>query len=401
MSAGEMRERTDFDVAIVGGGLVGLALAAALARSGLAIALFDRGPLVVDHPASAGDDWDSRVYAVSPGSASFLHAIGAWSRLDPERIAAIESMQVRGDDGGSLEFSAYEAGERALAWIVEHRALAAPLVRLVRCCSNALDVRAPAALRALVWRDDRVVLETDDGSRASARLVVGADGLHSWTRAQAGVPGQALSYDQRAIVANFRVEVAHRGCAFQWFFDDGSVLAWLPLPGERVSIVWSARDALAEELLALEPADFEARVAAGGRGELGAMSLLGARAAYPLSHLALDSVVAPRLALVGDAAHGVHPLAGQGMNLGFGDVAALARILVERGPISDVGSALLLRRYASRRRASVAAMHATTHGLTRLFATRGRVVRRLRNAGLSLIDALPPIRRALAQPALR
>ena len=388
----------DYDVAILGAGLVGMALAAALARQGLGVALLERSALAAfDGPAGA-EDWDQRVYAVSPGSAEFLRGLGAWQRLTADRIAAIEVMDVHGDSEGAIAFSAYELGERALAWIVENRALAAALVEVVRTATH-VDVFAPCEPNAVAWSADAAQVTLADGRTLSARLVVGADGVRSWVRREAGIAREPQSYGQTAIVANFAAERAHRGRAFQWFIEGGGVLAWLPLPGRRISIVWSAPDALAAELLALDAAPFAARVGAAGGLALGALTLVTPPAAFPLSFLKLRSVVEHRLALVGDAAHGVHPLAGQGVNLGFGDAATLAGVLGARGPVADAGARILLERYARKRALPVLSMQVVTDGLVRLFGQPG--LRLLRNRGMTVVGKLATVRRLLAQPALR
>ena len=391
--AGEGKRR---DVVIAGAGLVGLALAAALARVGLSVALLDRtqGASPVDP-----DTWDARVYAVSPGSAAFLQRVGAWQALSCERIQAIESMRIMGDRGAVLSFSAYELGERALAWIVEERALRAALLPAVHVAG--IEYVSGAHFASLAWSASEGTLVLDDGRRYSASLVVGADGLNSWVRHAAGILAEPRSYGQQGVVANFECELPHLGCARQWFREDGSVLAWLPLPGRRISIVWSAPDALARELLALAPDALTARVAEAGDNVQGAMRMITPPAAFPLQSLRLPATIAHRMALVGDAAHGVHPLAGQGVNLGFGDAQALAGVLAERGPVADCGAPILLERFARRRAEPVLAMHAVTDGLVRLFGPRTPWLRTLRNAGLAAVDRLPLAKRALAQPALR
>ncbi|MGE5169667.1 MAG: UbiH/UbiF family hydroxylase [Rudaea sp.] len=384
------------DVLIAGAGMVGLALAAALAQRGLGVWLLDRG----EAEATAGiDGWDPRVYAISPGSIAFLEGIGAWQRVPAQRIEAIESMRIVGDGGATLDFSAYELGERALAWIVEERALRAALLEAVRV--PGIDFVAGARFASLAWSAADGTLTLDDGRRISARLVVGADGLHSWVRKAAGIVAEPKPYGQQGVVANFECELPHHGCARQWFRDDGSVLAFLPLPGRRISIVWSAPDALARELMALSPEAFGARVADAGASVLGALTLITPPAAFPLLSLRLPTSIAHRMALVGDAAHGVHPLAGQGVNLGFGDAQALASVLAERGPVGDAGAPILLERFARRRAEPVLAMHTVTDGLVRLFGPRTPWLRALRNAGMSAVDRLPVVKRALAQPALR
>ena len=387
-----------YDVVVLGGGPVGLALAAALGRDGLAVALIDRAGLLAFDAEPGADDWDSRVYAISPGSAEFLSGLAAWQRLPPQRLAPIETMEVCGDHGGAITFSAYELGERALAWIVEHRELCATLVEAVRCCPG-IEVMAPCEPSALSWHADGAFVTLADGCRLSARLVVGADGIHSWARREAGVRQEPRPYGQTAVVANFACELAHRGRAFQWFIEGQGVLAWLPLPGRRMSIVWSAPEALAQELLALDAVALSERVARAGGQALGALARITPPGAFALSFLRLDSIIAPRLALAGDAAHVVHPLAGQGVNLGFGDAAALAAVLGSRGPVRDIGAPILLERYARQRAQPVLSMQIVTDGLVRLFAAPA--LRAIRNRGLNTVNAFGPIRRLLAQPALR
>lgn len=431
------------DVLIAGGGLVGLALAPALARGGLTVAIVDRKPLAdpaskvakwgsdshfrgtgklgsdsklpgataADDPGASGKfesdphfpgacesapDFDSRIYAISPGSARFLESVGGWP---PERLEAVEAMRVEGDAGGTLAFSAYDLGERALAWIVEERALHAAL--LPRLAAAGVRVLAPSAFASLDFVGDAGRLTLADHSIVEARLVVGADGLRSWVRGAAGIAATPRPYGQTAVVANYDCEDAHRGIARQWFLRGEGILAWLPLPGRRVAIVWSAPEALAAELMALAPADLAARVAAAGAHALGRFELITPPAAFPLNYLRLPAIVAHRLALVGDAAHGVHPLAGQGVNLGFGDAEALARVLAERGPVADAGAPILLDRYARLRAEPVLAMQTVTDGLARLFDADPRWLGRLRNAGMSAVDRIAPVKRSFAQPALR
>ena len=390
--------RPDYDVLVLGAGPVGLALATALSRESFSVALVDRAPLpVFDGPAS-DEDWDARVYAISPGSAEFLRAIGAWQRLPGERLEPIETMDVRGDADGAIEFSAYELGERALAWIVEHRELCRVLVESART-GGRIETFAPAEPASIAWRADAGLLTLAEGRVLSARLVVGADGVRSWLRRAAGIEREPRPYRQTAIVANFATERAHRGRAFQWFLQSRGVLAWLPLPERRISIVWSAPEALAAELAALDPTSLAVRVAEAGGKALGALTTITPSASFPLSFLRLPSVVAHRLAFAGDAAHGVHPLAGQGVNQGFGDAATLAGVLAAGRATGDFGTPVVLERYARKRAAPVLAMQFVTDGLIRLFEPPA--LRRLRNSGMRAVGALGPLRRLLAQPALR
>jgi ubiquinone biosynthesis UbiH/UbiF/VisC/COQ6 family hydroxylase len=318
-------------------------------------------------------------------------------------VTAIEAMNVTGDAGARLGFSAYDLGERALAWVVEERALRAALLPAVYEAGVTVIGNAPFV--GLEWsaEEARLIVAPDAGSPVSlaARLIVGADGIRSWIRGAAGIVAEPKAYGQTAVVANFACARAHHGVARQWFQSDGGVLAWLPLPERRMSMVWSAPDTLAAELLALAPEALALRVAAAGDHALGDLSLLTPAAAFPLALLKLPTTIAHRLALVGDAAHGVHPLAGQGVNLGFGDAQALAAVLAERGPVADAGAPVLLERFARRRVEPVLAMQTVTDGLARLFGPDAPWLKSLRNAGLAAVDRMPAVKRLLAQPALR
>jgi 2-polyprenylphenol 6-hydroxylase len=388
----------DHDVLIVGAGLPGLALALALRGSGFTVALIDRQQPAVDDAAP----WDTRIYAISPGNAHFLHAIGVWSRMDRERLTPIETMRVFGDRAGAqLDFSAFDAGERALAWIVEQRELMAATLAAWADADLPETIYADSPPLALLRERDGSSVKLEDGTLLSARLVVGADGLRSWTRSQAGMGGNLRAYGQTAVVANFATELAHHGRAWQWFQPDGGILAWLPLPGRRMSIVWSAPEAKAQELLALTDGELAAAVAAAGASVLGRLELLTPRASFPLTFMRLASPVAPRLALIGDAAHGIHPLAGQGLNLGYADVEVLAGILRERGAIGDPGSNLLLGRYARTRALPTLAMQAVTDGLWRLFNAQQALPGVIRNRGMAVLNRLPMVKSILMQPAMR
>jgi 2-octaprenylphenol hydroxylase len=389
----------DCDVLIVGAGLVGLALAPALAACGLQVALADRAPVTSPEPPSTDGDWDTRVYAISPGSAALLRSLGAWQSLPAERILPIETMRVTGDDGAVLNFSAYENGERALAWIVEERALREALVPLVMAAG--VTILAPRCIASVSWTEASGDVRFEGAGDIVARLIVGADGARSRVREAAGIAALPRPYGQTAVVANFASERAHHGRAYQWFRDDGGILAWLPLPGRRISIVWSAPESLARELLAMDPATLALRVAAAGAQALGGLECITPAAAFPLSFLKVPTTVAHRVALVGDAAHGVHPLAGQGVNLGFGDVEALAGALRERGPVVDAGAPVLLQRYARRRAGPVFAMQSVTDALAHLFRIRAPWIRSARNMGLAAVERTPMARRLLAHSALR
>ena len=386
----------DFDVVIVGGGLVGASLALALKAAGLKLAVLEARP---PQPLSDDADWDSRVYAISPGSAEYLARCGVWQGLDLARMNRVEEMRILGDDARSrLDFNAYDAGLRELAFIVENRQLQNALWRTLQG-ESAVEIIAPAMCKVLAFTADAAQLELSDGRTLSARLVVGADGADSWVRAQTAIAVAVRRYRQMAAVANFATDRPHRDVAFQWFRRDG-VLALLPLPGDRVSMVWSTADEHAAELIRLAPEELAAQVAGASQGVLGGLNMITPAAAFPLRLQRVRQLVLPRLALVGDAAHNLHPLAGQGVNLGFRDARELARVLVQRGSQTDCGDYSLLRRYERARREDIAAMQSATDALQRLFNNDSPGLARLRNFGLRLTDRQPRLKNLLVQHAV-
>lgn len=376
-----------YDVIVVGGGLVGASLALALERAGKSVALLEGRP-----PRLEGleQGWDARIYAVSPANRRFLESLDAWPGA--ERLGAIEAMDVRGDAGGRIEFAASDAGEPALAWIAENRWLLAALWR--RLAASGVDCLTgvlPQTLRADALGAE---LELEDGRRLSAALLVGADGANSWVREQAGLDVSVKPYRQSGVVANFDCERPHGGVARQWFLG-GDILAWLPMAGNRISMVWSSSDP--EHLLQLSPAALAETVAAAGGQALGKLATITAAAAFPLRLIQPQRVVAERVALVGDAAHTVHPLAGQGVNLGFQDAEQLAALLAgER----DAGDWMLLRRYERQRREAVKTMQLGCDGLFQLFQAKAPGLPWLRNAGLNLTNCLKPLKRQFARQAI-
>lgn len=381
-----------FDVVIVGGGLAGLALAVGLRDSRLSVALVEgRVPV-------RPEGWDARVYAISPANARFLARIGIWQHLDRQRMEPVRRMAVAGDAGGQLDFSAYDSGVEELAWILEASLMQCELWESAKRQSN-LQLFCPARPAALSMADNAARLSLEDGRQLDARLVVAADGADSWTRRAAGIEVDFKPYGQHGVVANFTTGQPHRGTAFQWFRDDG-ILAWLPLPGNRISIVWSTPQKHAEELLALPAADFSAAVAAAGDQRLGALEMITPPAAFALRLMRAPHTVQPRLALIGDAAHAIHPLSGHGINLGFQDAAVLAECLRQRPGHVDCGDLALLRRYERARIGDVMALQGVTDGLQRLFGASLPPLALLRNAGMNLTNHFPVVKDALVRYAL-
>lgn len=380
----------DFDIVIIGGGLAGASLVAALAESGLRLALMERKP-----PVAPGPDWDSRIYSLTPASTAFLDRIGAWRRLEAERVTPIYDMRVFGDDGRSrLDFSAYESGVLQLAATVEsgrlHHALWQGFER-----QRNLSLLCPATPSELRRRGDCVEIALEDGNMVTAKLAVGADGADSWIRRAAGIEARSGNYAQLGVVANFACKRAHRNIAYQWFRRDG-VLAYLPLPGRRISIVWSTPEAHARDLLALPSEALCRRVSEAGEDALGTLEPLTPPAAFPLSRMVADRMAQGRIALIGDAAHVVHPLAGQGVNLGLGDAHSLADLL-RQAP--DPGDRLLLRRFERARAEDILALRWVTDALFRMFDANHRIAARIRNIGLNLTQSNPVIKSLLARRA--
>lgn len=388
-----MRAEAHFDVLIVGAGLSGASLACALRGSRLRVGVLERQ---LPTPVAA-DAWDARVYAISPANVAFLQRCGAWEHLPPERIVAVEKMDVRGDAGGALAFSAYECGMQALAWMVESSRVARELWETLRRQPN-IELLCPATPVCLTVEPEQARVQLDDGRQLTAALVVAADGVNSWVREQAGMAADIRPYGQMGVVANFACEKPHFGTAFQWFRADG-VLAYLPLPENRMSIVWSTPQAHAEALLALDAEAFCARVAEAGAQRLGALSVLTPPAAFPLRWMKAQSMAAPRVALLGDAAHAVHPLSGHGINLGFQDAQALADILLALPAFRDCGEPSVVQAYARARAEETLLVRGMSDALQRLFEARPAAFSFLRNTGMSLVGALPPVRSALARYA--
>ena len=381
-----------FDVLIVGGGLAGLSLACALRDTRLKIALLESSP----PQPSAG--WDARVYAISPANAEFLQAIGVWKHLDGERISPIAAMKIVGDSGAKLDFSAYETGVGELGWVLESSLMSCELWESVKRQAN-LTLLCPAVPNAIKMGEKSVELRLAEGQVLSTKLLVGADGGDSWVREAAGLQAIATPYGEMGLVANFECEHPHRGIARQWFRDDG-VLAWLPLPGNRISVVWSTPDVHAGELLALPAEALALRVASAGGDALGSLKLLTPASAFPLRLLRVPQTIGSRVALLGDAAHGIHPLSGHGINLGYQDAKALAALLAATPEWQDVGSERLLQRYQRARREETLLVQYTTHTIRRLFRETLPGMRPLRNLGLGLTNALPVVKNALVRYAL-
>jgi ubiquinone biosynthesis UbiH/UbiF/VisC/COQ6 family hydroxylase len=382
----------NFDLIVVGAGPVGLAVAAA--ARGLSVALVANAGRA---PAPVSGVLDARVYTLSPGNVSFLRDLRAWQSVASERVTPVHGMRVFGDRGAKIEFDAYRAGVPELAWTVEDGVLQDALWGAVDARENMV-VLAPAECTELIFDSKKALLKLRDGRELTAALVVGADGASSFVRQQAGIPIKTNDYAQAAVIANLECEKPHANIAYQWF-QGGPVLALLPLPGRRVSMIWSLPEEDAEMLLQLEPDALCRTVESATAGALGAISVVTPPRSYPLRRLSAARMAGERVALAGDAAHVIHPLAGQGLNLGLQDARALAAALAGRGP-RDAGDERLLRRYERTRAEPILAMDLMVDGLFRLFGADSEPLSRLRNAGLNLSGRLPVLKNILIRHAM-
>ena len=390
--------KADYDLIIAGGGMVGSTLACALSDADFKIALLESAPLERIRP---GEESDLRVSAVNRASQRIFAAVGAWSGMTAWRVSPFRDMRVWDAGGfGQIHFDSATLGEPLLGWIIENRVIQYALLERVRQLP-AVDLLCPAALET-AWPEDaggwRVRLT--DGREFTTRLLVGADGAQSKVRELAEIDTRGWSYHQKALVANVRTAEPHQETAWQRFLPTGP-LAFLPLHDGRCSIVWSTTPEQADQLLALDEYNFAQALTEAFERRLGEIVQVGPRGAFPLRLQHARAYVKPGLALIGDAAHVVHPLAGQGVNLGLLDAATLAEVLLDGLAAGhEVGALRVLRRYERWRKSDNLPMLGIMDGFKRLFGNSLPPVRLLRNLGLNLTDAAGPLKNALARRAM-
>ncbi len=386
-----------FDVIVVGAGMVGAALALALGRHDFQVALVDAHAPQLDW---SQEGYDIRVSAITRASQNLFASLGAWSLMQAERISPYRDMHVWDAGGdGVIHFDSAEIGEPDLGHIIENRVIVKGLHSCLAGQSNVTPFwpRQPTSLSIT---DSHAQLVLEDGTALQARLLIGADGARSWVRRQAGISVKGWDYDQVALVTWVKPEKFHQETAWQRFLPSGP-LAFLPLTDGYCSIVWSTSPTHAAQLQAMETERFAQELQAAFENKLGKIEVIGPRAMFPLRSFETQHYVLPRLALVGDAAHTIHPLAGQGVNLGLADMASLVQVLLEaRQQQRDIGSEKILRRYERWRRADNRSMLLAMDGFKRLFSTDHALLRWVRNQGLNLTDKTQPIKRLIMQQAL-
>lgn len=391
-----MRRRTPAcDVLVQGAGLTGLTAAVALARRGLAATVVDQR-LPGDW---SGGDYRLRVVSLNRGSEAALRRLGAWNRLPGWRAAAVRGIEAAdGHDGPVVTFDAADAGEPHLAHIVENDLALAALMDVAR--SAGVQFREPAAVADWATTDDGLSVRLTDGSEVAAGLLLGADGADSAIREHAGIGVTASDYGQQGVVATVTGHEHHGAVARQRFLPGGP-MALLPLPDGRCSLVWSLPRTEADELMQADDAAFRDALDAAAGGWLGGVRAVGERARFPLRRLHAERYIADRVALLGDAAHVIHPLAGQGANLGIADAVTLARLLgdsVERG--RDPGGRAPLRRFERARRGENALMQLAMDAFHHGFTSDSAVLRGLRRTGFRATARLPLARRLFMRQAM-
>ena len=396
------------DVVVIGGGITGKACALGLAQLGLQT--IEIAPdLSQTVAAPQGAQWGQRIYAFSPSTQKLLAHLQIWDALDHSRMQSVRDMRIYGDRGeksDQLHLSAFEAGTPQLAWIGESNLIEHTLDQASRF-QNKLE-RIKDVLEKIVVDEHGSTLHLKSGGMIRAQLVIAADGANSPIRSEIGITSSEESYSQSAVVANWTCTYPHLETAFQWFLPGGDIVAMLPLPGKQVSMVWSTSSENAAELLKLDQVQWLDRFTSIANGainkQLGELTLNSIPAAFPLRKVRAKRFIgpeaSPKVVLIGDAAHVMHPLAGQGLNLGLRDVAVLLNIIGKRESFRAPSDIVLLRRYERQRQGDTSALLWVTDKLKKLFSASSNTERQLRNWGLGLVNKSHFIKQRLIERAL-
>lgn len=403
------------DVIVLGAGIVGKAAALSLARQGLKV--IHIAPDLDTNSAqktaqNAENSWDSRIYALSSSSQELLKDLQVWDEIPSNRVQPVRDMRVFGDSGNeadSIHFSAFQGTVPQLAWIVESGQIEQAIdlaTRFQTGIQKVIDLTTN-----IQTSEDDVTVTTNSGQQFSAKLLIAADGANSKVRQQLDIQTSMDDYNQTAVVANFNCTMPHLQTACQWFLPGGDILALLPLPNQRVSMVWSTSATNAEKLKNLcveNPNAFCQSVTSAAHGnvlkQIGELSLITPAESFPLRRIWAKNIIGPmdkpKIILVGDAAHAMHPLAGQGLNLGLRDISTLSKILQERESFRSINDRVLLRRYERSRQGDTQALLSTTHSLQKLFSNNKDQIKGLRNLGMKILNRSSFIKRQLILKAL-
>lgn len=375
-----------FDMIVVGAGLVGLAAAVAMHQQGYHVALVDR-----QNPQkllSNDNNWDVRIYAISQKNIHFLTILGIWQQLDATRIGQMQGMEIWADASKEpLKLSAEDIHAKDLGEIIEASALTKVLLENVQTLNIPTFFEVNVENLTVSPEQSQLIFKNPQGKpiTISADLLLAADGSQSWVREQCDFSVKRSAYAHHGLVANFKAEKNHQNIARQWFLKDEAghvqVLAWLPLPDSLISIVWSASPEFTGQLLQLDAATLTKKVTEAGHDLLGNFELVTPPAAFPLALQKVEPVFSQSVVLLGDAAHQVHPMAGQGVNLGFRDIQDLLEVLNKKNPYQKINDAQLLKKYARMRKVDVAKVTMLTDGLYQLFDHPSDVIKKVRNWG--------------------
>ena len=382
----------DSEIVIVGAGLVGLSAAIAFAQQGKKVVLVDaKKPDVKLKKA-----WDERVYALTPATETWLKSIGVWTHVDASRVSPINAMLIF-DEATELPLSLRDedANLPKLGLIIENQNLMHALWVQLNSLEN-VTVITDAPCQTLNYTHLQIVLGLDNGHKIAAKLIIAADGVDSWVRKQANIGAIKKDFHQSAIVANFLAEKSHQHIARQWFAPH-DVLALLPLPDKLVSIVWSVSTEKAAELLALSGEELAHNVFVQSQAVLGNLKQVGKFQSFSLNQQTASRLIAERIVIMGDAAHQIHPMAGQGVNLGFRDVMQLAQLATKLHSMQNVGDNAVLRQYERARKSDIVIMTQLTSGLDALFASDNRLLKKTRQWGFQQLNAKTRIKKLLIQ----